>query len=196
MGRRSLLVLGLLCGGASHASQGDPPLRQVRWWSSHLDDTLDMVYAHQSSITGVYPCCGGPSTKPDGTFDPGNLPCDADGHATGTWPWVDALQPLGLTVENAAYANGAALHSGAADTAIPAFVRCAVSLNLTGYMFDTETLVGGGTAEQQAVIYSRWLGKLSTAMRAAGKTVGVTLSDWGRELTSNLPLFAMYGSTF
>ena len=173
-----LLLLGLLLL-LSRGAGDDPPPRQVRWWSSHIDDTLDMAYAHRDSITGVYPCCDGPSTLPNGTFQGGGLPCDASGRATGSWPWVDALQPLGLTVENAAYANGAALQSGAADLAIPAFVHCAVELNLTGYMFDTETMDGGGTAEQQAVIYSRWLGKLSTAMRAAGKTVGVTLSDWG-----------------
>ena len=94
------------------------------------------------------------------------------------------MAPLGLTVENAAYVNGESLVSGAADDAIPAFVRCAVGLNLTGYMFDTESLgpMGshvGGSDKQQAVLYSRWLGKLSAAMRKAGKTVGVTLSDWG-----------------
>ena len=96
----------------------------------------------------------------------------------------EAMAPLGLTVENAAYVNGESLVSGAADDAIPAFVRCAVGLNLTGYMFDTESLgpMGshvGGSDKQQAVLYSRWLGKLSAAMRKAGKTVGVTLSDWG-----------------
>jgi hypothetical protein len=160
-----------------------PPLRQVRWWSSHIEDTLDMVYSHRDSITGVYPCCGGPSTDTNGSFVGGGasgLPCDAGGDTTGTSAWVDAMQPLGLTVEHAAYVDGVALQSGAADTAIPAYVRCAVSLNLTGYMFDVEMLTGvKGTDEQQAVLYSGWLGKLTVAMNAAGKTVGVTLSDWG-----------------
>ena len=175
-----LVLLALLRGAGSAAA---PPLRQVRWWSSHIDETVDMVYAHRRSVTGIYPCCGGPGTAANGSFEWDGT-CDSDGRATGTSSWVEAMAPLGLTVENAAYVNGESLVSGAADDAIPAFVRCAVGLNLTGYMFDTESLgpMGshvGGSDKQQAVLYSRWLGKLSAAMRKAGKTVGVTLSDWG-----------------
>ena len=177
---RGLLPLVLLAVPPMLRGAGSPPLRQVRWWSSHIDETVDMVYAHRRSVTGIYPCCGGPSTAANGSFEWDGTCERGTGRATGTSSWVEAMAPLGLTVENAAYVNGESLQSGAADDAIPAFVRCAVGLNLTGYMFDTESLNPvGGSDEQQAVLYSRWLGKLSAAMRKAGKTVGVTLSDWG-----------------
>ena len=159
MAVRGLLLLVLLPGGSAAA----PPLRQVRWWSSHIDETVDMVYAHRRSVTGIYPCCGGPSTAANGSFEWDGTCERGSGRATGTSPWVEAMAPLGLTVENAAYVNGVSLQSGAADDAIPAFVRCAVGLNLTGYMFDTESLNPSG-ARRAAGCPTR-VGSASSARR-------------------------------
>eukprot|EP01044_Picomonas_judraskeda_P024078 COSAG03_NODE_6519_length_1047_cov_371.003165_2_plen_147_part_00 len=58
--------------------------RQVRWWSSHLEETIDLVYQHSDAITGVAPCCGGPSVYANGSFAPGGLQVSARHPATRT----------------------------------------------------------------------------------------------------------------
>ena len=153
--------------------------RKVRWWSSHLGETLDLVYQHRDAITGVAPCCHGPSVFANGSFNPGSLPCLGDGRSYGSDTWAHVFTPLGITVEYYSSLDSAALVSGTADGAISAMVRCVVNTNITGLVFDVESFHGDPGARPQAILYARWLSKLATAMHSAGKTVGVCISDWG-----------------
>ena len=91
---RGLLPLVLLAVPPMLRGAGSPPLRQVRWWSSHIDETVDMVYAHRRSVTGIYPCCGGPSTAANGSFEWDGTCERGTGRATGTSSWVEAMAPL------------------------------------------------------------------------------------------------------
>ena len=66
-----------------------------------------------------------------------------------------------------------------ADKAIEAIVKCVVSTNLSGLIFDVEDFHGNPNGRQHAALYASWLGRLAEAMHARGKTVGVCVSDWG-----------------
>ena len=66
-----------------------------------------------------------------------------------------------------------------ADKAIEAMVKCVVSTNLSGLIFDVEDFHGNPNGRQHAALYAAWLGRLAEAMHARGKTVGVCVSDWG-----------------
>lgn len=153
--------------------------RQVRWWSSHLEETMDLVYQHRDAITGVLPCCHGPSVYANGSFAPGGLKCDMDGNALSADSWAAAFVPLNITVEWFSQMDTTSLVNKIADKAIPAMVRCVVNTNLTGLIFDVEDFHGDPNGRPHAELYAGWLGRLATAMHAAGKTVGVCVSDWG-----------------
>ena len=178
-----LLVLDSLLPSLTESSdavhQLPAPRRQVRWWSSHLEETMDLLYQHSDAITGVAPCCGGPSVHANGSFVPGGLQCDVEGNAIGTDGWASAFVPLGVTVEWFSQLDTDALVDNTADKAIDAMVKCVVNTNLTGLIFDVEDFHGNPNGRQHAELYAGWLGRLAEAMHTRGKTVGVCVSDWG-----------------
>jgi hypothetical protein len=183
------LCLSVLSSSSAVSTPSRPPARvrstqrqqrrQVRWWSSHLEETIDLAYQHRDAITGVAPCCRGPSVYANGSFDPGGLQCDMEGNAIGIDGWVAAFAPMHITVEWYSQVDTDALLAKTADKAIPAIVNCVVNTNLTGLIFDVEDFHGDPNGRPHAALYSAWLGTLAKAMHTVGKTVGVCVSDWG-----------------
>ena len=186
------------------ATTGDKS-RQVRFFATDLDETLAMATTHRKSLTGLYPGFSTAGVLDNGSFAAGcaspyadcgrpnatrrdraaGLPCDSTGRETGPYLWADTFRPLGLTVEPVIDVSPVALAYSTAQTAIPALVRCAIQTNITGYLVDFESFgpvrpenfTGG--ARELAVIYTTWLHQLGAALHAAGKTLGVCISDYG-----------------
>ena len=106
--------------------------RQVRFFATNLEETLDMVIAHPKSLTGIYPGFSAAGMLDNGSFVAGcaspnadcavsnatrrdraaGLPCDSTGQHIGVYQWADVFRPLGLTVEPVIDASPVALANG------------------------------------------------------------------------------------
>lgn len=162
------------------------PQRQSRWWfnirnSSYVDQMVEIVKTHRSSITGVYMYCG---LHMDSS---GNALYDTfDGLRLETC--VSPIINLGATAGVSLNANQDAIESGAALNGVIDLVGAAKKHRLTSIMVDYEPKTN--INHQHAKAYANFITKLSIAMHAEGMETGICVSSW-----SILTEFGLYAST-
>jgi len=159
---------------------------QSRWWfnihsDAYVNQMVDIVKAHRSSISGVWMYCG--------------LNVDASGiFHYDQWDGirlescVSPIVNMGLTAGVSLNVNQDAIESGAALWAVDDIVAAAKKHRVTSIMVDYET--HDDTTQAHAQKYANFLSKLSTGMHAQGMEAAMCVSSWGI-----LTKFGLYAKT-